>query len=95
MPTDIEARVAATIVATREEYVKSGDFHSGKLPLIIPKAIINIDKKIKEFFGTLKMLSDKAGTAVLNKPRRIPTNITCNNKLTNNEYFFSDIMYLK
>jgi hypothetical protein len=31
------------------------------------------------------MLSESAGIAVLNKPRRIPTNITCNSKLANKE----------
>ena len=33
---------------------------------MIPNAIINVLKKINEFFGTLNMLSDNAGRAVLN-----------------------------
>ena len=60
--------------------------------MITPKAIIKVDKKINDSLGTLKMLSDKAGIAVLKRPSKIPTNITCRSKFTNNEYFFSAII---
>ena len=53
---------------------------------------MNVERKRKELFGTLKILSDKAGTAVLNNPSKIPTNITCSRKFTNNKLLFSDII---
>ena len=53
---------------------------------------MNVERKRKELFGTLKILSDKAGTAVLNNPSKIPTNITCSRKFTNNKFLFSDII---